>query len=298
MNMRKLSRYLAPMVVAIGSAIAGCSTNTVSQYDSEGELRTLVWPTSTFAYRQAGTYPDPVAVRAVGPAMTADQVRSLLGSPHFREGYDAREWDYLFHFRPGTLSAQEETCRFKVLFDSARHDRRVRAVYWDTDGCARTHGALAAEVREEHCPGDTLSNVQRSEPLAADVTVVRQFDLSADVLFAFDQASIESIRPPGRERLAHLIDELRGEDVRNILITGYTDRLGTSQFNYALAERRAMAVRDYLLGKDIDPALVRTASRGSEDPLVDCKSLPRASLIGCLAPNRRVVLAITLSLRR
>jgi outer membrane protein OmpA-like peptidoglycan-associated protein len=298
MKMLNLSHYLAPIVVAIGSAMAGCSTNVVSQYDGRGELRTLVWPATTFAFRKSGTFPDPVAVGAVGAAMTADQVRSLLGSPHFREGYDAREWDYLFRFRPRNAAAQEDTCRFKVVFDSAKHDRRVQAVYWDTDSCARMHGRPATAAPMQGSLDNAISPAQRSEQVAADATVVRQFDFSADVLFAFDQATMESIPPSGRERLAHLIDELQGVEVRDILITGYTDRLGRTEYNHALAERRALAVRDYLVANHIQPARVRTASRGPEDPQVDCNSLPRSDLIRCLAPNRRVVLAITLSLRR
>ena len=53
-----------------------------------------------------------------------------------------------------------------------------------------------------------------------------------------------------------------------IVIEGHADERGTREYNLALGDRRATAVRDYLVAKGIDPARVRTVSYGKERPAV------------------------------
>ena len=51
-----------------------------------------------------------------------------------------------------------------------------------------------------------------------------------------------------------------------IVIEGHADERGTREYNLALAERRATAVRDYLVAKGMNSARVRTVSYGKERP--------------------------------
>ena len=53
-----------------------------------------------------------------------------------------------------------------------------------------------------------------------------------------------------------------------IVIEGHADERGTREYNLALGERRATAVRDYLVAKGINSARVRTVSYGKERPAV------------------------------
>ena len=53
-----------------------------------------------------------------------------------------------------------------------------------------------------------------------------------------------------------------------IVIEGHADERGTREYNLALGERRATAVRDYLVAKGINAARVRTVSYGKERPAV------------------------------
>ena len=53
-----------------------------------------------------------------------------------------------------------------------------------------------------------------------------------------------------------------------IVIEGHADERGTREYNLALAERRATAVRDYLVAKGMNSARVRTVSYGKERPAV------------------------------
>ena len=52
-----------------------------------------------------------------------------------------------------------------------------------------------------------------------------------------------------------------------IVIEGHADERGTREYNLALAERRATAVRDYLVAKGMNSARVRTVSYGKERPV-------------------------------
>jgi len=293
MTTRSSSRPLICLNLAVGFITSACTTHTVSQFDRQGHVQQLVWPSTAYAYRARGSFPNPFGVQSVAKGMAVDQVRGALGSPHFREGYDAREWNYLFHFRRKPPSEDVDSCRYKVVFDSDKHDRRVQAVYWDSEQCANTYGRGAIEpavsVKTAVAPTQNLN----SPPSG----VTREFELSMDALFAFNHAELDAILPSGRELLSRMIHELKDEHVSSILISGYADRLGSQEYNQRLSEQRALAIRDYFIANGIAPGVVRTVGHGANEPIVECDALPRTALIRCLAPNRRVMFAVTLSLQ-
>ncbi|WP_306393264.1 OmpA family protein [Telluria beijingensis] len=109
--------------------------------------------------------------------------------------------------------------------------------------------------------------------------------LEATKLFAFDKAEVITPAPKLDEIAAALQADT---SVTNVEITGYTDRLGSEKYNQALSERRANAVREYLVGKGIDGNRLRAIGKGESNPLVECNQKNRAQLIACLEPNRRV----------
>ena len=76
--------------------------------------------------------------------------------------------------------------------------------------------------------------------------------------------------------------------VNNIVISGYADRLGSSKYNLKLSERRANAVRDYLIGKGVAANRLSAQGKGESNPVVTCNNKKRSDLIKCLEPNRRV----------
>jgi OOP family OmpA-OmpF porin len=109
--------------------------------------------------------------------------------------------------------------------------------------------------------------------------------LSATELFGFDSAKLTMPQP----RLDEIADVLqKNTNLTDITITGYTDRIGTSKYNHKLSQRRANAVRDYLIGKGVDGSRLKAVGRGEENPVVQCHQKKRSELIACLAPNRRV----------
>ena len=76
--------------------------------------------------------------------------------------------------------------------------------------------------------------------------------------------------------------------VSNVVISGFTDRLGSDKYNLALSEKRASAVRDYLVNSGIAASRLNAIGNGESNPVVTCTNKKRVDLIKCLEPNRRV----------
>ncbi|AOU98799.1 hypothetical protein BI364_13230 [Acidihalobacter yilgarnensis] len=82
--------------------------------------------------------------------------------------------------------------------------------------------------------------------------------------------------------------------VQSVVVTGYTDRIGRKAYNMKLSEKRAQSVAGYIEQHYQIPAEKMTVlGKGPADPVATCTGVKgRAALIKCLAPNRRVTVAI------
>lgn len=116
--------------------------------------------------------------------------------------------------------------------------------------------------------------------------------LDAEALFDFDKAEL---RPAGRTELDTLLRDLRGVEYEVVLVTGHTDRIGTEQYNQRLSERRANAVRDYLVAGGVPSAKVTARGAGESEPVTtpqQCQGRRGQDLIACYQPDRRVEVEI------
>jgi OOP family OmpA-OmpF porin len=109
--------------------------------------------------------------------------------------------------------------------------------------------------------------------------------LKATELFPFNSAKLSMPQPSLDDIAAALTADASITDVD---ITGYTDRLGSDKYNLKLSQRRADAVRDYLVSKGIDGKRLKAYGKGKANPVVECHNKKRSELIKCLEPNRRV----------
>lgn len=122
--------------------------------------------------------------------------------------------------------------------------------------------------------------------------VVEQITLSADTNFDFDKATL---RPEGERTLSRLAEDIRGVDtVESIMVVGHTDSIGTEAYNQGLSERRAAAVKDYLVQQGINPGLINTRGMGESQPVAPNTINGRDNPEG-RAQNRRVEITVEAS---
>ena len=95
-----------------------------------------------------------------------------------------------------------------------------------------------------------------------------------------------ALRPDARSALEKQAAWLQQNRNVTVTIEGHADERGTREYNLALGERRANAVRDYLVALGIDPNRIKTVSYGKERP-VDARSTEEA-----WSRNRRGVMVV------
>jgi len=285
--MKQMNRTLSAVALAaLLAALQGCASPGAA-IDKDAQARAAAekpaaprpeeFPALDSAKWKQGSFPGTEKFQRVRPGMGKDQLRELLGWPHFSEGlWGVREWNYIFHFYTGKGS-EHVTCQYMVRFNGSE---LMTGGWWKNPDCA------------------LLAQPPAATPIPASTKLAppQKVTLNADGLFRFDGASLTDLQPAGRARLEHLAVELRNNfrSLHYIVVTGHTDRLGGDAYNEALSLERANTVRDLLVQQGLDRKLIRTAGMGKRQPVVsDCEgSRSTPALLQCLQPNRRVELDI------
>jgi OOP family OmpA-OmpF porin len=131
-----------------------------------------------------------------------------------------------------------------------------------------------------------------AKPEAPKPAPPKPISLASTELFEFNKATLT---PEARTKLdSEVIDKLKSlTSIKYIIVNGHADRLGSPQYNQALSEKRAEAVRAYLVSRGVDASGIETLGFGKTLPVKSCPDQKdRKSLIECLAPNRRVVVEV------
>ena len=114
----------------------------------------------------------------------------------------------------------------------------------------------------ESLGGFSVSSDQESEEYKK--TYGRSSSEMLPIYFDFDQAGIREDQIP---RLEHNADYMKTHPSRNLVIEGNSDERGTSEYNLALGERRALNAKKYLIELGVEEYRIRTISFGEERPL-------------------------------
>jgi len=184
--------------------------------------------------------------------------------------------------RPPTVTAQCNPCSVQVGQTST-----LTAVGQDPDGDALTYrwtatcGTLAtpnervtvwtAPQQEGPCTATVTVNDGKGGTASANTILqvtrppVRNYTFE-DVHFDFDRYTL---RPEATRVLDEAINALRQDTNLRIEIEGHTCNIGTAEYNLALGDRRANAVRDYLTSRGVGADRLRTISYGEERPKYD-----------------------------
>lgn len=105
--------------------------------------------------------------------------------------------------------------------------------------------------------------------------------VSAEALFDFDKYVL---KPQGIAELRALGANIRsqGLKVKDINVIGHTDSIGSDAYNMALSERRAMAVRNFLVSEGVSSSIIDVSGMGKRDPVASNETAEGRAL------NRRV----------
>ena len=129
-------------------------------------------------------------------------------------------------------------------------------------------------------------------PAMAPEVVSKTFNLNSDVTFAFGKANL---KPQAQATLDGIYGEIAQINSAKVAVAGYTDRIGSDAGNLKLSQRRADTVANYLVQKGVATNAISATGYGKANPVTGatCDQVKgRKALIACLAPDRRVEIAV------
>ncbi|HHF5113587.1 TPA: porin OmpA [Haemophilus influenzae] len=128
--------------------------------------------------------------------------------------------------------------------------------------------------------------------VAAPEVVSKTFSLNSDVTFAFGKANL---KPQAQATLDSIYGEMSQVKSAKVAVAGYTDRIGSDAFNVKLSQERADSVANYFVAKGVAADAISATGYGEANPVTGatCDQVKgRKALIACLAPDRRVEIAV------
>lgn len=148
-------------------------------------------------------------------------------------------------------------------------------------------------LKDNKCVDEPAPAPVAAEPAAAPAApapapkpaapTAEKVTFAADALFDFDKAVL---KPEGKAKIDDLASKLQGINLEVVIATGHTDSVGTDAYNQKLSERRAAAVKAYMVSKGIDEKRIFTEGKGEKQPVADNKSAAGR------AKNRRVEIEV------
>ncbi|MFB5153523.1 OmpA family protein [Burkholderia orbicola] len=153
-------------------------------------------------------------------------------------------------------------------------DEPVRAV--DSARALRDKSDPATLVFQCGAAPAEAASAATPAPAAA---MIERVNLSGDALFATDHATLA---PTARESLDRLLSERADRTYSQVTVTGFTDSVGSDDYNLALSKRRAESVAAYLKAHGLKTDSITVSGRGKADPVAS-NATPEGR-----ASNRRV----------
>jgi len=181
----------------------------------------------------------------------------------------------------GELKAQhgDNLCLYPVKVGDSIEADSVIAEMVSIVGCGKSMnagelaspGAMAGYVTEV-----LLEPIPQEKPIQYE-----KISLSATALFDFDKAVLKE---QGKVELHKLDEYIKSKGIRvvDINVIGHTDSTGTAEYNQGLSERRAMAVKEFMVSEGIDGSIIDASGEGESNPVADNSTSEGQAL------NRRV----------
>lgn len=193
--------------------------------------------------------------------LNKDQIRNILGNPHFNEGvFSVRQWNYVLDIKKPNVD-EYMRCQLNIIFD--RHGI-AQKMNWKGEGCSQL--------------------TSHKDALAQN---------AVNVFFLFNMYKQSDLLPESQAELEKLLMTLKQYNFKDIKIVGYADELGSEKYNAQLSLLRAKTIENYLINHQISPQLIQSYGAGSDHSGATCSAnMPKAQLKSCLQPNRRVQITL------
>jgi len=173
------------------------------------------------------------------------------------------------------LTRQRERVLLEVRTSEADRARALaESRAWEAEEARRE--AEAATERERKLRQE-LADLQARETERGLILTL------GDVLFDVDQATLKA---GSMQKLFRLVTFLRDEPTRGVLVEGHTDSTGSEAYNLSLSERRAQAVRSFLVEGGVEASRVLARGYGKGYPIAGNDTAGGRQL------NRRVEIVI------
>ena len=155
-----------------------------------------------------------------------------------------------------------------------------RTGYWTPQmATAECDPDLVPKAAPAPAPAPAAAAPAAKPPAAPPKPVVEKVTLKGDTLFDFDKSVV---KPEGKVVLDRLAAQAKEMNLEVIVAVGHADWIGTDAYNQKLSERRAAAVKAYLVSKGIAANRIHTEGKGESQPVADNKTKEGR------AKNRRV----------
>lgn len=154
---------------------------------------------------------------------------------------------------------------------------------------AAAEPAPAAVVEPAPAPAPVVEPAPAPAPAACKPNV-ETITVGAEKLFGFDKAALKS---EGKAALDEAAAKIKANpEIKAVVVTGHTDKIGSDAYNQKLSEKRAKQVAEYLVAQGVDSSIITSVGKGKSEPVVQCSgNKATKKLISCLQPNRRVVIS-------
>jgi len=164
-------------------------------------------------------------------------------------------------------------CKMKPKNPTPIPGAKVGTVKGDTDGFGpgggvvvpADQGARGGEGQPLAGGPATTGGPASGPPLITDATKENPDFFKANIVyFAFDRADV---RPGERSKIEAVASHLKSNPTHKVRVEGYCDERGTEGYNLTLGDRRALAVREYLINLGVASDRVAAVSLGEARPV-------------------------------
>jgi outer membrane protein OmpA-like peptidoglycan-associated protein len=162
-----------------------------------------------------------------------------------------------------TRFAEDQRAALSAEREGARLDSRTR------EADAAKLATVAAQVDAANSEAQSVELQRQIDELQAKDTDRGLVLTLGDVLFESGKADLKS---GATGHLNKLIAFLNSYPTRTVMIEGYTDSVGSEDYNQGLSRRRAESVQSYLVGQGVDAARLTASGHGESAPVADNES--------------------------